>query len=201
MEFHEKLLELRKQRGLTQEELAQALYISRTAVSKWESGRGYPSIDSLKAIARFFCVTVDDLLSGDEVLTIAEEDNRQKETFLRDLVFGILDLSTAALLFLPAFRQKSGHLIDAVSLLNLTETAPYIRTAFFLVVIGIVTAGVLTLPSLPFRHAIQEKIRRRLSFLLNGAGMLLFTLSLQPYAATLLFIFLTVKVLLLSKRR
>lgn len=56
MEFHEKLQELRKQRGMTQEELATALYVSRTAVSKLESGRGYPSIDSLKAISGFFGV-------------------------------------------------------------------------------------------------------------------------------------------------
>ena len=48
MEFGEKLRQLRKSRGLTQEELADALYVSRTAVSKWESGRGYPGIDSLK---------------------------------------------------------------------------------------------------------------------------------------------------------
>ena len=48
MEFHEKLQELRKAKGLTQEELAEVLYVSRTAISKWESGRGFPSIDSLK---------------------------------------------------------------------------------------------------------------------------------------------------------
>ena len=68
MEFHEKLQELRKQKGLTQEELAGHLYVSRTAVSKWESGRGYPGIDSLKAIAAFFSTTVDALLCTDEIL-------------------------------------------------------------------------------------------------------------------------------------
>lgn len=57
MEFHEKLQELRKQKNLTQEELSEILFVSRTAISKWESGRGYPSIDSLKAIAEFFGVT------------------------------------------------------------------------------------------------------------------------------------------------
>ena len=46
MEFHEKLQELRKQKNLTQEELSEILFVSRTAISKWESGRGYPSIDS-----------------------------------------------------------------------------------------------------------------------------------------------------------
>ena len=76
MEFHEKLQELRKQKGLTQEELAQALFVSRTAISKWESGRGYPNIDSLKAIAKFYCVTIDELLSGEEALTIAEADGK-----------------------------------------------------------------------------------------------------------------------------
>jgi transcriptional regulator with XRE-family HTH domain len=92
MEFNEKLQELRKQKELTQEELAEQLYVSRTAISKWESGRGYPSIDSLKAIARCFSVTVDELLSSDEILTIAEENQKQTEKHFRDLAFGLLDL-------------------------------------------------------------------------------------------------------------
>ena len=75
MEFHEKLQELRKKRGLTQEELAEALYVSRTAISKWESGRGYPSIDSLKEISSYFSVTIDDLLSSEKLLFIAEKEN------------------------------------------------------------------------------------------------------------------------------
>ena len=72
MEFHEKLQELRKTKGLTQEELAEVLYVSRTAISKWESGRGMPNIESLKAIAKFFGIIVDVLLSSEEVLGIAE---------------------------------------------------------------------------------------------------------------------------------
>lgn len=105
MEFNEKLQELRKQKGLTQEELAESLYVSRTAISKWESGRGYPNIESLKAIAKFYSVTIDELLSGEEVLTIAEEDQKQKESHLRDLVFGLLDLSVA-MFFLSRSSDK-----------------------------------------------------------------------------------------------
>lgn len=78
MEFNRKLQELRKQKGITQEELAEALFVSRTAISKWESGRGYPSIESLKAISRYYSVSIDELLSDDEILTIAEETARQK---------------------------------------------------------------------------------------------------------------------------
>lgn len=114
MEFNEKLQELRKQRGLTQEELAEALYVSRTAISKWESGRGYPNIDSLKAISKFFSVSLDELLSGDELLTIAEEEGKQKEKHLRDLVFGLLDLSVAMFLFLPFFGQRVDDRIQEV---------------------------------------------------------------------------------------
>ena len=62
MEFNEKLQQLRKQKNLTQEQLAEQLFVSRTAISKWESGKGYPNIESLKNISKFFSVSIDELL-------------------------------------------------------------------------------------------------------------------------------------------
>ena len=153
MEFHVKLQELRKKKGITQEELAQTLFVSRTAISKWESGRGYPNIDSLKAIARFYRITIDQLLSGDELLAIAEEDTKQKEKHFRDLVFGSLDCSIAMFFFLPFFWQEASGIIQEVSLLSLTQISPYLRTAYFLAVIGSTVLGVLTLALQNCQHA------------------------------------------------
>lgn len=199
MEFNEKLQELRKQKGLTQEELAESLFVSRTAISKWESGRGYPNIDSLKAIAKFFSVTIDELLSSGEVLTIAEEDNKQKETHLRDLVFGLLDCSVAMFFFLPFFGQKAGEMIQEVSLLSLSEIAPYLRSAYFVGVIGIIISGILVLALQNCQQAFWVRNKRSISIILNAAAALLFIISLQPYAAALLFTFLAIKVLMLMK--
>lgn len=58
-------------------------------------------IDSLKSITKYFSVSVDDLLSSDTVLAIAEKDRKQSEKHSRALVFGLLDCSAALLLFLP----------------------------------------------------------------------------------------------------
>lgn len=199
MEFNEKIQELRKRKGLTQEELAEALYVSRTAVSKWESGRGYPNIDSLKAIAKFFSVTVDDLLSGEEMLTIAEEDNRQKENHLRDLVFGLLDCSTVMFFFLPFFGQGLDGMVQEVSLLALTELTPYLKAAYYVIAIEMTVLGVLTLALQNCHSSFGERSRKQVSLISGTIGVLLFTVSQQPYAAVFLFVFLAIKVLMLIK--
>ena len=85
MTFGEKLKKLRTDKGLTQEKMAEKLFVTRTAISKWESDRGYPNIDSLKQIAKLFSVTVDELLSSNELFTIAEQENKKKEKYYRDL--------------------------------------------------------------------------------------------------------------------
>lgn len=69
MYFDERLRECRKQAGLSQEELADKLCVSRQAVTKWESGRGMPNIESLQDIAKLFNVSIDYLLENGEALT------------------------------------------------------------------------------------------------------------------------------------
>lgn len=200
MEFHEKLQELRKQRGLTQEELAQDLFVSRTAVSKWESGRGYPNIDSLKAIAAYFHISIDELLSGDELLTIAEEDQKQTRTHLQDLVFGLLDLSAAMFLFLPFFAQKPNGVIQEVSLLALSEITPLVKIAYCIAVFCLIGWGIATLALQSCRHPAWERNKRRISLGWTAAGTALFIISPQPNAAIFLFVFLAIKALLLVKK-
>lgn len=201
MEFNEKLQELRKNKGLTQEELAEILFVSRTAISKWESGRGYPNIESLKAIAKLFSITVDELLSGEELLNIAEQDNKQRENHIRDLIFGLLDISALSLLFLPFFAQKTDNIIKAVSLLSLTSISPYLKVIYFCVVGFLVLYGILTLALQTNEHTFWVLNKSKISLILNLVLILLFIISLQPYAAIFLFIFLIIKIFLLLKNR
>ena len=77
MQFGEKLKQLRKEQHLTQEMLAEKLHVTRTAVSKWETGRGFPAIDSLKAIADLFDTTMDDLISDSDAELQRLRDKRQ----------------------------------------------------------------------------------------------------------------------------
>ena len=197
MELSEKLQELRKEKGLTQEELAEALFVSRTAISKWESGRGVPNIESLKAISKFFSVSIDELLSGEEILKIADEDNKHT----RDLVFGLLDCSLIMFLFLPFFGQKGDEIIKEVSLLSLTGTPQYIKIPYLIIVFGIVLTGVLLLALQNYEAVFWLKHKHQISIVLSTVATIEFMITLQPYAAFFTFVFLAIKSLMLIKWR
>ena len=200
MEFNEKLQELRKQKGLTQAELAELLYVSRTAISKWESGRGFPNIESLKAISKFFSVSLDELLSGEEILTIAESDHKQKERTIRNLIFGLLDCGMALLLFLSFFSQKADGIIREVSLLVLSGVQPYIKTAYIIFVGVMIVLGIMTLALQNCRQRLWTKSKSAMSLTLSAVGVCLFIISQQVYAAVFVFAFLLIKSLMLIKR-
>ena len=150
---------------------------------------------------RFCGVTIDELLSGDELLTIAEENSKQNETCFRDLVFGLLDCSIAMFFFLPFFGQKADGMIQEVSLLALTELQPWLKASYFIVVIGTIISGVLTLAFQNTTRSFWVRNKNGLSLLCNVVGLFLFILSRQPYAAAFVFVFLIIKVLILIKKR
>ena len=75
----EKIKKLRNEKNLTQEELAEQIFVTRTAISKWEQDKGYPSIESLKMISKLFNVSMDQLLSEEELNKI-QTSNDSSET-------------------------------------------------------------------------------------------------------------------------
>ena len=201
MTFGEIIKKLRTDKGLTQDELAEKIYVTRTAISKWESGRGFPNIESLKAISKYFSVSLDELLSGEEILAIAENDNKQKERTLRDLIFGLLDCGMALLLFLPFFGQKADGVIIEVSLLALYDIQLYLKTVYIAFVGIMIVLGVMTLALQNCRQRLWIQSKSVLSLSLSAGGVCLFIISQQPYAAVFVFAFLIIKALMLLKRQ
>ena len=201
MDLSQKLQELRKRKGLTQEELARALYVSRTAVSKWESGRGYPNIDSLKAIAGFFGVTVDALLSGEELLSIAEADTRDRARQTRCLVFGLLDISSCVFFFLPFFAQRTEGTAQAMSYLELTGVAPWLKLLYGILLAALFLWGVLTLVLQTRLNFFSGRVMPIVSLAMHGGLTFSLILSLQPYGAAYLLLLLAIKVILLPRRQ
>lgn len=65
MTFAEKLKSIRKQAGLSQEQLAEKLGVSRQAVTKWETDMGIPDIENIMAISALFDISIDELLSNE----------------------------------------------------------------------------------------------------------------------------------------
>lgn len=193
MTLAEHLKELRKQKDLTQEELAEKLFVSRTAISKWESGRGYPSIDSLQQLATFFALSIDDLLSGEEIVSIAEDDRQRKNKQLKDLVFGLLDCSLLLLLFLPFFAYESDGNVIAASLINLKNTELYLLVPYYVLIMSIIIFGILTLALQNLNLRIWQLIEAELSLAFSALATILLMITTQPYAGVLVFVLLLIK--------
>ena len=193
MEFHEKLQELRKNRGLTQEELAEALYVSRTAISKWESGRGYPNIDSLKEISKFFSVSIDDLLSGEKLLSIAEKENQSNIRSLCDLLFGMVDVCAFMLILLPLYPNAVDGYIHSVNLFAYTEITPFNRFIYWVLFGSLIMIGVVKILLTKLGIKKGHKILAGLSMLLNILMVLMLAMAREAYATAVVFVLLVIK--------
>ena len=199
MEFHEKLQELRKSRGLTQEELAEVLYVSRTAVSKWESGRGYPSIDSLKAIARYFAVTIDELLSGEKLISLAEEENKANIRSVCDLLFGIVDVCTFLLIILPLYPNMGDGHIYSVNLVQYRETMMWIVSVYWILFVVLILLGIVKIVLVKRQAERGQKTITDISLVFGILAVLFLALTRDAYAIVIAFLLLVIKSVLMLK--
>ena len=198
MEFAEKLQKLRKHKGLTQEELAERLYVSRTAISKWESGRGYPNIDSIKEIAAFFSITIDELLSSEKILYIAEKENKRNIQKMCNLLFGIVDLFTIILVVLPLYpKTVNGH-IYSVNLFEFAKTSSF-SIVYWIIYLTMTFAGIIEI--VISQRSIQkcENIMSLCSLAFGVLLIVFLTLTRQVYATIIMLALLIVKGVLYLK--
>ncbi|MBL1225739.1 helix-turn-helix domain-containing protein [Enterococcus sp. BWR-S5] len=202
MEVNEKLKQLRNEKGWTQEQLAEKLFVSRTAVSKWESGRGYPNIESLKSISRLYGVSIDDLLSNEELLIVAETETQGDRLSMLNLMYASLDILLFLGMFLPLYGQNGQtvgtviHMVSLVQYQNPMTSKGLISFSVFLImgILGLLELIIYFLKKHSFMK--QGKI---VSLSIHALAILLFSQAHIPYATAYLFMLFIIKIALLLK--
>lgn len=199
LEFNEKLQQLRKQKNFTQEQLAEELYVSRTAISKWESGKGYPNIESLKRLSKLFSVSIDELLSGEELINLAETENWSSVSKIYNTINAVLDLLAIAFVVLPLYGNPVNGYIYSVNLMEFTATTPINLTIYWIVFATLIGLGIIQLVALYNKKERLSHICGKCSFAFNFLAVCFFAAAREPYVTTLVFLFLMAKVALLIK--
>ena len=119
MELKEKIVALRKEKGLTQLAVAEKLNVSRQAISRWESGTALPSTDNLKCLGALYGVPVDYLINEETERSVSEsnskesEDQRRRKRLLKGMAAFISAILIAVVIFCitVSFRKKEAETI------------------------------------------------------------------------------------------
>ena len=199
MEFGEKIQKLRNQNKWTQEQLAEKLYVSRTAVSKWESGKGYPNIDSLKDIAKLFNKTIDELLSSEEIIDIAKKENTSNIKRTNNLIYGLLDIISILFIFLPIYAHKTEDFIYSVSLLSTNDIGNIIKILYIVIFSVLSLIGITELILQFIDNKKIQKVVNIISLIIESFSVLFFAISRQTYLTAIIFIILTIKIIVVIK--
>lgn len=176
------------------------LYVSRTAISKWESGKGYPNIESLKCISKFFSVTIDELLSGEELITLAETENRSNLKKIYSFIYGILDMMAVTFILLPLYGNLVDGYIYSVNLLSFTDTTPIYLAIYWIVFIVLIALGIAKLMCVCFEKESWSNIITKCSLVLSTLVICFFAAARQPYVTALMFLLFVAKIFVWIKQ-
>lgn len=199
MEFGEKIQKLRNQNKWTQEQLAEKLYVSRTTVSKWESGKGYPNIDSLKDIAKLFNKTIDELLSSEEIIDIAKKENTSNIKRTNNLIYGLLDIISVLFIFLPLYAQRAENFIYSVSLISTNDISNIIKVSYIVILSILSLIGIAELIMNFVDNKKFQRIVNVISLIVETISILFFAISRQTYLTAIIFIILIIKIAIIIK--
>ena len=199
MEFGEKIQKLRNENKWTQEQLAEKLFVSRTAVSKWESSKGYPNIDSLKDIAKLFNKTIDELLSSEEIIDIAKKENTSNIKRTNNLIYGLLDIISILFIFLPLYAQKAENFVYSVSLISTNDISNTIKILYIVILSILSLIGIVEIVLNFIDNKKIQRIVNIISLIVEAFSILFFTLSRQAYLTAIIFIILIIKILVIIK--
>ena len=108
MELKDKLKQLRTEKGLTQAQLADAIFVSRSTVAKWENGLGLPSDESMKLLEEYFGVTQDEIATTDPETVIVEKNRRIRWSLIGSIAGWAAVLSLIAVMYILPFAIHSG---------------------------------------------------------------------------------------------
>ncbi|MCL2076788.1 MAG: helix-turn-helix domain-containing protein [Oscillospiraceae bacterium] len=148
MKFNEKLQKLRKEKGLSQENLAEALDVSRQAISKWESGQSYPETDKLIALSDMFGITLDNLVKDGEIRSVESDSGNSEKTIILHMRGNYEYKSKKSLFGLPLVHINVGwgayKAKGIIAIGNISSGFISIGLASFgIVSIGLVGAGII----------------------------------------------------------
>ena len=101
MELSRQLKTRREEQGLSQDEVAKAIFVSRQTISNWETDKTYPDVQSLLLLSQLYYTSIDELVRGDagRIQQVVERDSRK----MRLLSYGMIGFSLLAFLFLLGF--------------------------------------------------------------------------------------------------
>lgn len=163
------------------------------------AGRGYPSIDSLKEISNFFSVTIDELLSGDKLINIAEKENISNIQSMCDMIFAVIDVLAFMLIILPLYPNIVDGYVYSVNLIEYTEISSLKRGIYWGMFIGLIVVGIVKILFNKLEIKRGNKLITELSILLNVVVVLFLAMAREPYGVTVAFVLLVMKGILVVK--
>ena len=153
----------------------------------------------MKEISNYYSVTIDDLLSGEKLLSIAEKENKANIRDICNLLFGIVDICSFLLIFLPLYPNRIDGFVYSVNLISYAQIASVQRLVYWIFFLLLIVIGILKIVFTKLGMEGSHKFTTGISMLLSILIVLFLSIAREAYAITVIFMLLVIKGILLLK--